>query len=446
MGRGEGQSTRVAEGSVEATGADGGLVAGRVLERLLLVALVITLSDGFIRLLTPASSLAGNGGNVAFQGAVALLYSGILLLAVRNVGAHIRAIVSRPGIVLMCLVALTSVLWSVAPALTIRRAVALSLTAAAAVYFRRRYRLETLLSTMGVAFAVLMLASLALAVVVPSLGVHHEETLEGTWRGVFMHKNHLGAASVLAGLTFLQLSMTGPVRQRLLCLPLLALSVALLVLSGSRTSQVVALTLIATWPGVLLVRSKRPRRRQLGVLLVAVLVMVVTLLAVVNRSYLLEMAGRDSSMSGRTVLWAGILSQAMQRPWLGYGYGAFWASNAGLQWTALSVSWDADSAHNSFLEVFLGLGAPGVVALLIFLWAVSRGVLRTIATEPRFSLWLISVPLSLVGLAFAESFLVIQNGLSWFMLCLLIATGPQESGPYPTVEAEPEHRVLAPTC
>jgi O-antigen ligase len=440
-----GERTTVAEGWVEVTSADRGLVAARVLERLLLVALLITLSDGFIRLLTPASAIGGNGGNLAFQGAAALLYSGILLLAARNVGAHIRAIVSRPGIVLMCFVAVMSVLWSVAPAVTMRRAVALSLTAAAAVYFRRRYRLETLLSTIGVAFAVLMLASVVFAIAVPSLGVHHEETLAGTWRGVFTHKNHLGAVSLLAGITFLQLTITGRLRQRLLYLPLLALSALILVLSGSRASQVVAITLIATGPGVLLVRSKRPRRRRLGVLLAAALVLAVALFAVANRSELLEMAGRDSSMTGRTVLWGGVVSQALQRPWLGYGYGAFWASDVGLQWTALSVSWDADSAHNSFLEIFLGLGAPGVVALLVFLWAVSRGVLNTIAADPRFSLWLILVPLSLVGLAFAESFLIIQNGYSWFLLCLLIGSGPQEPGRYSTGASQPEHRKLAPT-
>jgi O-antigen ligase len=94
------------------------------------------------------------------------------------------------------------------------------------------------------------------------------------------------------------------------------------------------------------------------------------------------------------------------------------------------VGWDADSAHNSFLEVFLALGVPGIAALLVLLWAVSRGVLRTIATHPRFSLWLILMPLSLVGLAFAESLLVIQNGLSWFLLCLLIASEPQGLGAF----------------
>jgi len=429
---------------VESPSADRGLVAGRVLERLLLLALLITLSDGFIRLLAPASSLGGNAGNLAFQGAVALLYSAILLLAVRNTGAHIRAIASRPAIVLMCLVALVSVLWSVAPALTMRRSVALSLTAVAAVYFRRRYRLETLVFTMGVAFAVLILASLVFAVAVPSLGVHHEGLLAGNWRGVFTHKNRLGAVSLLAGITFLQLTITGHLRHRLLYLPLLALSVLTLVLSGSRTSQVVGLALIATVPGTLLVRSKRPRRQRWGILMVAVLLMVVALSAVANRSELLEMAGRDESMTGRTVLWGGVLSQALQRPWLGYGYGAFWSSAAGIQWTALYVGWDADSAHNSFLEIFLALGAPGVVALLVFLWAVSRGVLRTIATDPRFSLWLILVPLSLVGLAFAESSLVIQNGYSWFLLCLLVSSGPQGSGPYSIGEPPSDRHAASP--
>jgi len=415
------------------------------LERLLFVALLITLSDGFIRLLMPASALDGNGGNLAFQGAAALLYSGVLLLAVRNVGAHIRAVASKPAIVLMCGVALTSVLWSVAPSITMRRAVALSLTAAAAIYFRRRYRLETLLTTMGVAFAVLMLASLVFATMVPSLGVHSEAALVGTWRGVFLHKNQLGAASLLAGITFLQLTITGRSRQRLACVPMLALSVLMLVLSESRTSQVIAITLIATVPGVWLLRSKRAGRRRLGVLLVAVLVMITAVSAVANRTELLEIAGRDASMTGRTALWGGVLSQALQRPWLGYGYGAFWASGAGLQWTALSLSWDADSAHNSFLEIFLALGAPGVVALVVLLWAVGRGVLRTIATDPRFSLWLTLVPLTLVGLAFAESFLVIQNGVSWFLLCLLIASGPQEPGLSSILEPKPEHRKLAAT-
>ena len=45
--------------------------------------------------------------------------------------------------------------------------------------------------------------------------------------------------------------------------------------------------------------------------------------------------GKDATLTGRTQIWAAIMRQIDQRPWLGYGYAAIWDEPTG-QWGPLA--------------------------------------------------------------------------------------------------------------
>ena len=70
------------------------------------------------------------------------------------------------------------------------------------------------------------------------------------------------------------------------------------------------------------------------------------------------------------------LDNIAQRPWLGYGFGAFWRPGeveARTMWQMLH--WIVPHAHNLWLEVGLGLGIVGMTGItLVWLAAFYRGI------------------------------------------------------------------------
>ncbi|UJB69157.1 O-antigen ligase family protein [Acaryochloris sp. 'Moss Beach'] len=90
-----------------------------------------------------------------------------------------------------------------------------------------------------------------------------------------------------------------------------------------------------------------------------------------NMDSLLISAGKDPSLTGRTDLWVWALDDIGKRPWLGYGYGAFWqdfSSKAAL--IRYAAGWQVPSAHNGLLDLLLDLGILGVFILTL-------GIFRT---------------------------------------------------------------------
>jgi O-antigen ligase len=79
-----------------------------------------------------------------------------------------------------------------------------------------------------------------------------------------------------------------------------------------------------------------------------------------------SMLGRDSSLTGRTDIWAGLLPFVEQRPVLGSGYGVLWTPKVIAAATGLA------EAHSGYLEVILQLGFVGLFLTVMFLASSAR--------------------------------------------------------------------------
>jgi exopolysaccharide production protein ExoQ len=81
--------------------------------------------------------------------------------------------------------------------------------------------------------------------------------------------------------------------------------------------------------------------------------------------------GRDPTFTNRTRIWQLALEYIAHRPWFGYGYGAFWREDnpdAQVFWVVLGFK--TPHAHNSWLEMALGIGWIGV-GIAAFAWVVA---------------------------------------------------------------------------
>src|SRR5947208_1642565 len=114
----------------------------------------------------------------------------------------------------------------------------------------------------------------------------------------------------------------------------------------------------------------------------------------------------DPTFTGRDDIWQFAVDNINARPWLGYGFGAFWETPQAAFQTLRdgNLATQASHAHNAFLDLALTLGIPGLV--LGLLWTLSlpfRDLLSCKQTRAHPALTALFVQIWLFGL-YASSF------------------------------------------
>lgn len=160
------------------------------------------------------------------------------------------------------------------------------------------------------------------------------------------------------------------------------------------------------------------------------LVLVVAL-CVLNLKLLLALVGSDYSLTGRSGIWHAVWNAIDVRPWLGYGFDAFWRSG-GLTfevWRAAGT--ETPHAHNGFLDLLLGLGVAGLVCFAVAFVVVWRRALVSLREQPDQGGLFPFVYLSLLLLYnLTESSLVGARAFEWVVFAAVAgATAPVVSRP-----------------
>ncbi len=330
------------------------------LERIAIyILLLLATGAGQAFIVDPAAIDTGSGQPVT-QVVFGLLYLVVMLLLVRYRTAAFHLLVREKWLAVLCLWALASVTWSVEPGESLRRALALIGTSIAGLYIGLRFEPKQQLKMIAYVIGLGAIASLIVALVLPSIGV----TPGGGWQGIYNMKNSLGRLMSLGAICFALLAL-GERRHRALRIVMFLLCCTLLVLSKSATAVVVTMAMLALLP----LRKLLYLRARYLLATAAVLVPVAAagiFWAVEFSEQALLALGRDSSLTGRVPLWQLVMKSIAERPIRGYGFTAFWTGWEG-QRVSDSVNWDnaVPNAHNGFLEVWLGLGLIGLALILI---------------------------------------------------------------------------------
>jgi O-antigen ligase len=136
--------------------------------------------------------------------------------------------------------------------------------------------------------------------------------------------------------------------------------------------------------------------------------------------------GRDTTLTGRTTLWDEVLRLTVD-PLFGTGFESFWLGTR-LETLWRLYWWHPNQAHNGYLEVFLNLGAAGLVLLAaVMVWGY-RNVVESFRRDPatcglRLAYFLVAALYNLTEAAFKGLHLV------WIALLLAIMTVPDPSSP-----------------
>lgn len=375
----------------------------------------------------------------------------VALLAVLNWQKMILGIAAVWPIALLVVVAWLSNLWTVAPEITSRRCVALTVTTLMGVYLFVRFDLKTLLRFLTFIAAILVIGCLAWVALVPAYGLHGEGAHAGVWRGIFFHKNTTGRVMVYSLAVIVAAWASGSVNRGLLTGLVL---LTFLMIAGT-TSQTALLGVLALLGGLVAVRMVRGHAIKSALITLVVLAIAWhgALIATASYDVILEALGRDASLTGRTEIWTYTLQYALKQPFTGYDYDAFWNGelSPGAQYAAY---WKTPHSHNGWLEVFIALGLPGVLLMMgIMLMTLTRAVILARyhpTTTPAILILLVCSAMLTIGMS--EPVFLEKHSFDWMVLVAVAGAAraltsnlgserePQEEA---TTDAGPQRRLPA---
>ena len=319
-------------------------------------------------------------------------------------------------LLLLNLLGMISVSWSEDPWRSARNGLGLFLTYAFGSYVACRYTERQFLDVFGASAFCCCLISLALGIFVPRLGVMSD--LRGSWRGMFVDKNILGRFMALSALGLLVLRLRGGVRPWLPCAGLV-LAIMLLYLSRSMTSVVMLVSAVALFAVSWWIRGRPTLAVVVALALAAGCVGLIWAWDVVG--VLASLLDRDPTLTGRTPLWELLLELVWDRPWLGYGYDAFWSGDKG-KYVNLALRWRVAHAHNGSLNVLLDFGSIGLLLLVVHFARCGVRAFVRIQTDPGAGperiFWLILF-LVIFIMNFSEPSLIIKNDFIWVMYIVM---------------------------
>ncbi len=327
-----------------------------------------------------------------------------------------RRLLLLMALLLLLLVGLAfaSILWSAAPEVTLRRSIALVGTTVIGIYFAMRYSVGEQLRLLAWALGIAALLSLLFALVLPSYGISSGEH-EGAWKGIFDHKNTFGRIMALSALVFLLLGVRGSGYHRVAWASFFGLSVGLLLLSDSKTAQIIFLALLVLVPLCNVLRWRLTWAVSLPIALVLVGGGLAALL-LYNAEVVLGFVGRDATLTGRTQLWAAVLEMIRESPWLGYGYGAFWQGWEGKSAYVWYAAHKAPHAHNGFLDLWLDLGLLGILVFVLgFLMSSLRAMVWVRSTRTAEGFYPLIILAFIFLSNFSQSAILGRNSLYWIL-------------------------------
>lgn len=412
---------------------------------------VLLLSTGAFMSLTVTRgqgqvTAAGDGGGMQ------LVWMGIYIVAVvllwRKCRGALRESCQEYLLVALAVLALGSTAWSDDPGVSLRRGIALVLTCLFGVYLGSRFSLSEQLRLCASVCAVCVVSSLMFGI----LGLGNPVEDVAGWYGIFVHKNVLGRMMVLSILIFLMAAKTESKRKSQYLFAT-GLACVLLLLSRSATSLVVLAAMLA-----FLVSCPVLRRSKSGLIKASIAGLVVFGIGVhwasQNLEYILGLFGKDLTLTGRLQLWVLSTVMAMQKPWLGHGYSAFWLGPGSPSARILAVvQWDAPHAHNGLLEIWLEIGLIGVALFLAgFICYVGRALSFLRRSRSPEAIW----PLCFLTFMFlsnlTESDYLARNTIFWILYVAAIVTLRREEDTHRTTASDfvrrpaPQRLAVPRTC
>lgn len=291
--------------------------------------------------------------------------------------------------------AVLSVIWSDMPSTSAFNSLRMAINLVLVIYLFERYSANDIQKLMMLVGCIAAAGSLFLVFVLPQYGLQSRGVYAlGAWEGIFGQKNLCGLEMLLLLLPAFFVKLTGTYA-RGLRVGYIVTVLVIIAMTRSAGAWVVG-SLCVAFVALLKLTTRMPRKDAVIVLLAIVGAGAAAgILAFSYYDMLMYALGKDPTMTGRTVLWAGLTKLAMNRPLCGYGYTAFWQGivTGPSRSLALQMGWlGLAGAESGVLEMWLELGIVGLLLYaVIFLRAVKDGLYCIGRGASPAALWYVSI-------------------------------------------------------
>ncbi|MEO1038231.1 MAG: O-antigen ligase family protein [Pseudomonadota bacterium] len=314
--------------------------------------------------------------------------------------------------------AMASTAWSIDPDVTLRRSLAIVMNAIFALWLAARFSWPDLVRLIAACFGVLAVGSALAALGSPGFGVM-QATHPGAWSGLWGEKNALGGMMATGALSAIAASLFSRGREAWVWRGVAVFCALLVIMSTSRTAMMATLVGMGG-PAMIALARQGFGLAAFALAGGAMIVGALAAILITGPAAFLVAIGRDPTLTGRTDIWGPLLDVIAQRPWTGYGYGAFWdVDNGPVFWVRAATAWDVPTAHNAWIETALAIGWLGA-GLAFFLYVKGYATAASRLLASRATYWTLPF-LTVWGIvSFSESNLLGQNAISWVLLCMTL--------------------------
>lgn len=348
------------------------------------------------------------------------LAAATLVILLPNIEALFRMLERNKVLVAIHAWVFASTLWSAELATTFRRSMALNATLIVGCWLALRFSRRQILRFAAAGGAVAVWLSAFWILALPVYGLADGEFGGTQWVGIFTNKNILGQFSTYAA-TVLLLESARSTWSRLWTIPSILVALFLLVGSESKTALATAVLLACL---LVVFQLFRARKTLYGAVVLSMLAASAAAVAftIAALPFIAEILEKDVTLTGRTEIWAVLTKIIWNRPFIGYGYEAFWngwRSPAREVWQA--GDWAPVHAHNAAFQYLLDLGFIGLGLILAFFLRSVVTATKLIRFQPGAAA---TVPLALLSFMLLSS--ITEDGIlgrtaPWLMICAFMA-------------------------
>jgi O-antigen ligase len=311
-------------------------------------------------------------------------------------------------------IAVLSFFWSDAPTKTLTSCIGLIGTTLFGLYLATRYTLKEQLQLLACMYGLAIVLSILFAVLLPKYGIMGG-VHAGAFRGIYTHKNTFGKVMVPGGIVFCLLALSAT-HKRLLLWCAFSFTLLLLVLAKSTTALSNFAIMLAS---LFIYRTFRLRYDRMVPAFFALTTFggIFFLWFTANADAVLGSFGKDATLTGRTDMWPFSMEMIEKRPWLGYGYSAFWNGiESASTYIIRAMRWPVPNSHNGLLDLWLDVGALGVVTFVLGFWAnLLKSIARIRMSHALENFWPILCMTYMVLSNITESSLMLQNDIIWVL-------------------------------
>lgn len=370
-------------------------------------------------ILIPFDPSGSIGDNSVFSASWILLHliSGLVVLSSRALSpVPVTIALSLGGLVVL------SVVFSVSPMDSLVYGVMAAGNILVACLLAAEYSLQEIARMLLRVLSVMVLAGMTFALIgydqVFDFDPHARANFFGgdPIRGFFQHNIMAGFYAATGAV--LAMTLLRGVRRVLV----LAAFIVFVLWAGSATGLLLAAAAVIMVPVAQLLVPRIP----LGGLLAVLVPVGVAGGAVLNQLWvpLLEMIGRDPTLTGRTVLWEWGVRAILERPVTGWGFTGYFHSPQGAipsLYVPEFQNYEIAHFHNSYIQTAVDLGLPGLLVLILVLgYTTGAAYLYARSTDTRTGVGLLMVMVIFLIASPTEFLFINYNHFGSFALFALL--------------------------